>query len=335
MKRILQIAVIVALTVFFLWLFLRNADLQQVGRILRSTTVGWVILGLMANFAALMLRTIRWRMIIDHDNPPPFFATFFANTVGYMFSIVLPIRAADVARPALLVRRTSLRFSTVLGTVLTERVLDLTMILSQFVFFAFLRWNEFSHDTSIASWFYIVRIGAIVSLVLLAALAFLVTGLLLFRGKIRWLHEKLGVILPQRFRASWMHFFDSFAETVKITQNRTVLTKVLLCTLGVWTCLTSQFWFATKAVHHPLPYDASFFVTGVTTVGLAIPTPGGIGGFHKACQLVLTRFYQFSIDSSVAVAVLFHIIGTLPVLVTGLFLFAREGLRWKDVRPEE
>ena len=38
-----------------------------------------------------------------------------------------------------------------------------------------------------------------------------------------------------------------------------------------------------------------------------------------------------NVDASVAVAVIFHIIGTLPVLVTGLLLFAREGLRWKDV----
>jgi uncharacterized membrane protein YbhN (UPF0104 family) len=89
---------------------------------------------------------------------------------------------------------------------------------------------------------------------------------------------------------------------------------VLLCTAGVWACLTSQFWFATLAAHHPLPFDSSFFVTGVTTVGLAIPTPGGIGGFHKACQLVLTRFYRFDVESSIAVAVLFHVIGTLPVL---------------------
>ena len=133
-----------------------------------------------------------------------------------------------------------------------------------------------------------------------------------------------------------MHFFDSFTETLEITRHRTAFVKVLLCTVGVWAALTSQFWFAAKSVHHVLPFDSSFFITGVTTVGLAIPTPGGIGGFHKACQLVLTRFYHFDVDSSVAVAVLFHIIGTLPVLVIGLALFAREGLRWKDVtRPQE
>lgn len=335
MKRILQIAVIAALTVFFLWLFLRNANLREVGAILRSASLGWVVVGLAANVGALLLRTVRWRIILDPDDPPPWFATFFANTVGYMFSIVLPIRAADVARPALLARRTSHRFSGALGTVLTERVLDLTSILCMFVFFAFLRWNEFSHNPGIAAWFYIVRAGAIASLVILLALAFLIVGLMYFRETIRNLHEKLGRLLPERFRGSWMHFFDSFTETLRITQNRRVLFEVLLCTAGVWACLTSQFWFATKAVDHPLPYDSSFFVTGVTTVGLAIPTPGGIGGFHKACQLVLTRFYGFSIDSSVAVAVLFHIIGTLPVLSTGLFLFAREGLRWKDVTPSE
>lgn len=335
MKRILQIAAIAALTVFFLWLFLRNANLHDVGAILRRTKFGWVLTGFFFNIVALMCRTVRWRTILDPDDPPPFYATFFANTVGYMFSIVLPIRASDVARPVLLSRRTSHRFSGALGTVLTERVLDLTSILGLFVFFAILRWNEFSHDPSTARWFYIVRIGAIASALILAALLFFMVGLRFFRPRVRRMHEAIGRMLPERFRGAWMHFFDTFTETLKITKNRGAFIRVLLCTAGVWFSLTSQFWFATQAVSHPLPFDSSFFITGVTTVGLAIPTPGGIGGFHKACQLVLTRFYGFSIDASVAVAVLFHIIGTLPVLAMGLFLFAKEGLHWRDVTREE
>ncbi|HYK04004.1 MAG TPA: lysylphosphatidylglycerol synthase transmembrane domain-containing protein [Thermoanaerobaculia bacterium] len=335
MKRILQIAAVVALTVFFLWLFLRNANLREVGQILRGTNLTWIFIGFAVNATALVLRTVRWQTLLDPESPPPFYATFFANTVGYMLSTILPIRAADVARPALLARRTSHRFSGALGTVLTERVLDLTSILTLFVYFAFRRWNEFSHDPQVAAWFYIVRGGAIASVVILAALGFLFIGLTFFRPKIRALHDRLGLLLPERFRASWMHFFDAFTESLEIAKNRPLFLKVVLCTVGVWACLTSQFWFATKAVDHPLPFDSSFFVTGVTTVGLAIPTPGGIGGFHKACQLVLTRFYGFNVDSSVAVAVLFHIIGTLPVLVTGLALFLREGLRWKDVTSKD
>ena len=335
MKRILQIAVIAALTVFFLWLFLRNANLREVGGILGRSNFRWVVAGFAVNILALVLRTVRWRTLLDPNDPPPFYATFMANAVGYMSSIVLPIRASDLARPALLSRRTSHRFSGALGTILCERILDLTSILLMFVFFAALRWNEFSHDRSIAAWFYIVRAGAIASAVILTALWCFILGLRFSPGTVRRMHEWLGRFMPKRFRDAWMHFFDTFVETLRITQYPRALGLVLLCTAATWACLTSQFWFAAKSLDRAVPFDASFFVTGVTTVGAAIPTPGAIGGFHKACQMVLTRFYAFDVEASVAVAVLFHLIGTLPVLVLGLGLAAREGLRWKDVTRSE
>jgi hypothetical protein len=59
-----------------------------------------------------------------------------------------------------------------------------------------------------------------------------------------------------------------------------------------------------------------------------------VGGFHTACQIVLTKFYGFDIDGSVAVALLFHVVGTAPVLFTGLGLLGHEGLRLKDIRSE-
>jgi len=333
-KRILQITAIAAITVLFLWLFLRNANLREVGQILRTTEIRWVAVGLAINFTALVLRTIRWQTVLGPDDPPPFYPTFFANTVGYMLSTILPIRAADVARPALLARRTSHRFSGALGAVLIERVLDLATILLLFVYFSFRRWNEFSRDPQIAPWFYIVRAGAVASLLLLIGLVVLIVSIRFFRGSVRRLHERLGRFVPVRFRESWMHFFDTFASTLEIVRNRRAFALVLLCTCGVWFCLTSQFSFTVLALHHPLPWDSSIFVTGITTVGLAIPTPGGVGGFHKACQLVLTHFYGFDIDSSVATAVLFHVVGTLPVLVTGLVLFVMEGLKWRDVTKQ-
>lgn len=335
LKRFLQIAAIAAITIFFLALFLHNANLGEVWGILKTTSPGWLIAGLIVNFAALVFRTVRWRIILDADDPPPFYPTFFANTVGYMLSTILPIRAADVARPALLARRTTHRFSGALGTVLTERVLDLFSILGLFVFFALRRWHEFSNDPQAARWFYIVKAGAVASIVIMLTLGTFMVGLFFFREKIRRLHTWLSRFLPQRFRDSWMHFFDTFVETLEITRHRSALLKVILCTAAVWVCLTGQFSLSVLALNRPLPFDAAFFVTGVTTVGLAIPTPGGIGGFHKACQLVLTNFYDFDVDSSVAAAVLFHIVGTVPVLVTGLLLFAREGLKWKDVTRSE
>ena len=328
MKRILQISAIAALTILFLYLFLKNANLDDVWRILKSTDPMWLIVALLINFSAILFRTFRWRVLLDPDDPPPLYATFFATTVGYMLSTILPIRASDVARPALLARRTDLRFSGALGTVLVERVVDLYSILLLFVAFAIRRWNTFAGNRL----FFIVQAGAIAAGALLTLLTALIIGLRFFRPPIRRLHELIGRIAPLRFRESWMFFFDRFVQTLEITHHPRALAKVLFCTAGIWFCLTSQFIFTVLALHHPLPWDSAIFVSGITTVGLAIPTPGGVGGFHKACQLVLTNFYGFDIDSSVATALLFHVVGTLPVLVTGLLLFAREGLRWADIR---
>jgi uncharacterized protein (TIRG00374 family) len=334
LKRFLQYGSAVVLTVVLLALFLWKSNLHQVGHILESTSIRWLLLGLLINFTALILRTFRWRILIDPDHPPPFYPTFFANTIGYMLSTILPIRAGDVARPALLARRTNVRFTGALGTVLTERILDLFSLLGLFIYYCLAHWNDYSHDPSVARYFFIIRSGAIGAAVVLLALVLFIFGLYFFRPLVRRMHEFVGRILPKRFRTSWMHFFDAFTETLNLAGHPVGLLKVLGCTVGIWLCLTAQFWFVTLALHHPLPFDSSFFVTGLTTVGLAVPTPGGVGGFHKACQLVLTTFYGFDVDLSVAVALLFHMVGTLPVLLAGLGLFLREGVRWGDIRSE-
>lgn len=326
MSRILRVTLIVLLTIVFLALFLWNSNLRDVWRILLTTNPIWFAIGLIINGSALIFRTIRWRILLNAGDPPAFYPTFLSNAIGYMLSTVLPIRAGDVARPALLSRRTHIRFSEALGTVLTERVLDLFSILGIFLFFCAYRWQEFNHP--------VVHVGAYTAGVMLAGLLALILAFRFFQGGVRRLHSWLGKFLPQRFRDPWMRFFDAFAATLRITERPWPCVVVLMTTACIWACLTSQFWFVLVAAHRPLPFDASMFLNAATTVGIAIPTPGGIGGFHKVCQYVLTTFYGFDIDTSVAVAVLFHIVGTLPVVLVGLVLFLREGLNWRQLSQE-
>lgn len=325
-SRILRIILIVLLTAFFLALFLWKSNLRDVWQILLSTNIIWFSVGFIINGSALIFRTIRWRILLHASDPPPFYPTFFANTMGYMLSTILPIRAGDVARPALLARRTHVRFPEALGTVLTERVLDLLSILVVFVFFCIYRWYDFDSP--------VIHGGAYVAGAMLVGLALLIVGFRFFQNGVRRLHAMLGRLLPERFRGAWMRFFDAFAATLQITERPSAFAGVFITTVCIWFCLTSQFWFVLIAAHRPLPFDSSFFLTAATTVGIAIPTPGGVGGFHKVCQWVLTTFYGFDIDSSVAVAVLFHIVGTLPVVVVGLILFLREGLNWRQLSRE-
>ena len=329
-RRAIQITSIALLTLFFLGLFLWKSNLRDVAHIIESTNVPWFAIGLLINFTTLIFRTFRWRAIIGGEERPAFYPTFFANTVGYMLSTILPIRAGDVARPALLSRRSRVRFASALGTVVTERILDLIAILLLFFAFAFLRWEQFRNS----DWFFVIETGTIACAIAIAANLILILGLYFFRTTVRRFHAWLGRLLPNRFHDAWMHFFDSFVATLDLGKRPSDFFVVIVCTIGIWGCLTAQLSAVLYAVHRPLPYDASFFINGISTLGMAIPTPGGVGGFHKACQIVLTRFYRFDIDSSVAVAILFHIVGTAPVILTGLSLLVKEGLTWRGLRAQ-
>jgi len=291
-----------------------------------GASLGWLSAGFLVNFAALIFRTIRWRTLIGGAEPPRLYATFFATATGYMLSTVLPIRAGDVVRPALLARRSRVHFADALGTVLTERVLDLIAILGLFVWFCIAHWNDFPQARAV------IRGGALGASALLAALFVFLLGLRFFRGGIRRVHAFIGRIVPHRFRDSWMRFFDAFAQTLTITERPAAFFIVTGCTALIWTCLTAQLWLVFVALGRAVAYDSTFLINAVSTVGLAIPTPGGVGGFHKVCQWLLETFYRFDVDDSVATAVLFHAVGTVPVVVTGIVLFAREGLRWRDVQ---
>jgi len=328
LRRSLQIASITILTILLLAIFLWNSNLRDVWRILKSTSAAWFALGLFTNFCALIFRTIRWRALLDVDDPPPFYPTFFANTTGYMLSTVLPIRAGDVARPALLARRTRVHFAAALGTVLTERIIDLVAIIVLYVYYCVRHWNDFTEGRRV------VQDGAIGASAVLGALVVVTVGIFFFRERVRVLHAWIGKVIPARFREPWMKFFDSFTRSLDIVHHPLALLRVLLCTAAIWICLTAQFWLVLIAAHRALDFDTSFFICGVTTIGLAIPTPGGVGGFHKICQYVLTTFYKFDIDSSVAVTVLLHIVGTIPVVATGLLLLFREGVNWKQLKEQ-
>ena len=331
-KRFLQTALVLALTAFFLWLFLKNADWSSVWAIFRQASLWWLVPAVVANILALVFRTVRWRTLLDPDDPPPFYITFFSNTIGYMTSSLLPVRAADLVRSALLSRRTTHRFSGAFGTVMTERILDLSSVLLLFLYFAVRRGGEMTRDPRTAQLFrYLVQPAAIVAGATVTGLVILVASILLFGPRARKIFEGIGRILPARFRGSWMHFFDVFAATLAITKHGPTLRRVLLATAGVWFCLSTQVYLSAVALRVPVPFDATFFITGASTAGMAVPTPGGVGGMHKVCQFVLTRFYHFDINASVAAAVLFHFVGTLPVIIIGLILFVREGVRWREV----
>ncbi len=83
---------------------------------------------------ATLVRGERWQRLLEDEGARPHRAdSQCLNVVGYMGNNVLPARAGDAFRAVLMAPRAETSTRTVVGTLVAERVLDVTVILAIFV----------------------------------------------------------------------------------------------------------------------------------------------------------------------------------------------------------
>jgi hypothetical protein len=61
-------------------------------------------------------------------------------------------------------------------------------------------------------------------------------------------------------------------------------------------------------------------------VGVAAPTPGGLGAFHAAYQFAVGEFFGAPGDRAVGAAIVLHAVSFVPVTLLGIVFMMREGL---------
>jgi len=102
----------------------------------------------------------------------------------------------------------------------------------------------------------------------------------------------------------------------------------------VWFSIALGIYVTSHAFHMTFGYLGSFLVTTLLVVGVMMPTPGQVGGFHEMYKLAVMTFFGVSKDAAVAGAIVLHAISFVPVTLLGLVFMAREGLsfgRMKDL----
>jgi uncharacterized membrane protein YbhN (UPF0104 family) len=68
-------------------------------------------------------------------------------------------------------------------------------------------------------------------------------------------------------------------------------------------------------------------MTAPLVVGVAVPTPGGVGGFHEAYRIGATGFFGADNDTAVGAAIVLHAINIVPVVIAGLIFAVQDGLK--------
>jgi glycosyltransferase 2 family protein len=324
MRTHLRTAVVVLLAVGLLGLFLRNADLRQVAGEMGRARLDLVALAVAVTGVTYLLRAWRWQYMLQPIGTVRFATAFRTTVIGFAANTVLPARAGEFLRPYLLARREGLSASSAFATIMLERVLDTVTVL--LLFGAFLVAFDPGMDRLDGTTFTRLKIGGLfasgASALVLVTMFFLAGHPATLQRLIVALHR----VLPERLATIAVRLAKTFSAGLAIVRQPARFAIVLLMSIPLWLSIATGIWLVTQAFHIEMPFTGSFLIMALLVVGVAVPTPGAVGGFHYFYQLAVMAFYGAPTDRAVGAAIVMHAVSFVPVALVGLVMLAQEGL---------
>lgn len=330
MRTFARNASITALALGLLALFFRNAHLDQVWGEITRAEVWLLIVALGTMLLNLVLRAVRWQYLLAPVGQVRFRNAFRTTAIGFAASFVLPVRAGEVLRPYLLARREGFSATAAFATIVIERFIDTVTVVLLLGAVVLL------FDPGVAvqgrAIYRAVQIGAAaVGGVALAGLGvmFVAAGR---GGALAGAAMELERILPGGIAHKLASFVRMFAEGLAIVREPRVLLVALALSVPLWLSIGVGIWAVAVAFHIDVPFSGSFLLVALLVVGVAVPTPGGVGGFHEAFRLGATAFYGTPNDRAVGAALVLHAMSFLPATALGLWFVMQDGLNLTGMR---
>jgi uncharacterized protein (TIRG00374 family) len=325
LRNVIRTVVVIGLAVGLLAVFLRNADLDQVWAAVRSARADFLAVSLAATVLTFVIRAERWQYLLGPLGPTRFSTVFRTTVIGFAASAVLPARAGEVIRPYLLARREGLSATAAFATILVERILDLVAVL--LLLAAFLIWFDPGVEARDSVFFSAIRYGGLV-MAPVAVAALLV--MFFIAGHPDTLHAwllKAEAVLPARLAKAIARLAQMFAEGFAVVRRPERLTAAMAWSIVLWMSIAAGIWAASVAFGIRVPFTGSWLMLAPLVVGVAVPTPGAVGGFHEAYRLSATSFFAADNNTAVGAAIVLHAFSVGPVTLAGLLFIIQDGLK--------
>lgn len=274
---------------------------------------------------SIVVRCQRWRLLLRPVGDVGFLPLFSATSVGFLCNMVLPLRVGEVVRPVLLANRTDVPVSSVLASVVLERLLDMLTIL---VFLGLVMClvpvsNTIRQSGIVFVVFAVIAVGIIVALQRRHPLAL---------GLVRWILARMPPAIRDRAETA----LQSFIGGLQGIGDGSVLLRILGYSVFLWIVIASIFGigFLACGLDVPLVSGALALVTVVAGAVSAPSAPGFIGTFQAGCMLALSLF---GVSRADAIPYAFVVWGAqwLTQIVLGVVFLLRENISFGDVRAAE
>ena len=323
MKSALQgIGGLLLAAVLLYWVF-HDKDFQALSSALIRASWPALALAAFLNLAHNGVRVLRWGWLLEPVRPGvPFRPMFSAVILGFMTTLLVPGRVGEVVRPALLSARESLPLGPCLGTVVADRLLDGVAIVALFALGS-LNAHFVAGSASLAGE---IRFTAAAALMVMVAGLVALVAISTFGGRMEtWLSRRWA---PVRWAGCVAMGLSRGVDALRSPRR---LVPILAYSLAIWLLIALATWAGLRAAGADIGFADTLVMLPLLALGVSLPTPGGVGGYHALMQVGLVSL--FGVDPTVAAGagILMHLAIVLPVLVLGPILLYVDGVSFADL----
>lgn len=282
--KILKIGLPLLLGVFFMWLWLSGMTGEQrleLWENIKNANPTWILLSFLFSICSHLSRAYRWRFMLEPlGYTPKLKHSLMAIMTGY-FANTFVMRSGEVLRAVALQKTDAVPFEKGFGTVVSERIADLVMLVLVMVI-------ALSLNSAALLDYFKEDANPIPSIIGLAVL--LIAGILVLR-----LLKKSKNPFITKVRNFGLGILEGVKSILKMKKNAAFIAH----TLFIWIMYIAMFWVVTLCV--PGLKDVSFgtilaaFVIGAFAMSA---TNAGMGLYPLAMATVFTFFGYNKIDGN-------------------------------------
>lgn len=310
MKQVIQFGFGLAITALFVVLIARNVNGAELLAVLRQARAEWVALAIVLFLLGYACRISRWQLMLRHDNNRlrwadcalPLLASVAANNV-------LPFRIGDVLRVFGFSRQLDVPITTMLASLIVERLLDLMCLLIAlaccFLFIDF----DFRFAERLTG---LGGLGVLVMVIMVA-------GLLLFphsfERPVRMGLRVLSKISPP-LADKISSFSDRVFEALRRLSHGPQILKLFGWSALAWIFEGLVFW-ATACAIPSFRVLAALLAFPVSTLATLLPSSPGYVGTFDYFAIASAEALGTDPAAATAFALLVHLVIWLPTTVIG------------------
>jgi uncharacterized protein (TIRG00374 family) len=299
--RAISLAVALGLAAVLLYYSLRGIDWRELARIVGGAQPMPLIVTMVLGTIALVLRAVRWRILLNAEGSVSVPSAFWATAAGYFGNNFLPARAGELVRTFMISSRSGLDAAYVLATALSERAADaVALVLIAAVVLAAL--------PEPPGW--LAGAARPFALLALAAVAGIAVLPLLGRAGASAL-ERLPI--PVTLRARLVAALEHALRGMRAFHDARRLSGFVALTAIIWSLDAIGSVSAARALGLHMPLSAAFLLLASLGLGSALPsTPGYVGIFQFVAVTVLVPF-GFSRTDAIAYILVAQALGYVVI----------------------